>query len=144
MPKTACPITFVVGGNVRAPLLALSAPLSFWGGIDIMTGEICDVTHPERGASITGRVLLLPATKGSTAGPGALLECLFAPSAPAAILTFGPDIVVTIASRMQARLGGPCTPVGHLSDVDFARCTAFVDGTSGELSANGALTVWTD
>ena len=49
-------------GAVSGPVLALSAPLSFWGGVDPATGRIIQVRHPQCGASIAGTVLALPGT----------------------------------------------------------------------------------
>ena len=50
----------VAGKAADAEALVLSAPISFWGGVDPKSGRIADVRHPEHGQSIAGRVLCLP------------------------------------------------------------------------------------
>ena len=62
----------------RATALALTAPISFWGGVDPKTGVIADARHPEFGQSIAGRVLLVPATVGSSSAAAILLELVHA------------------------------------------------------------------
>ena len=37
----------VAGHAGSGPALVLSAPISFWGGVDPKTGTIVDVRHPE-------------------------------------------------------------------------------------------------
>ncbi|MEM7567846.1 MAG: DUF126 domain-containing protein, partial [Pseudomonadota bacterium] len=44
---------------IEAPLLARPAALSFWGGLDVETGQIIDREHPAYGAVLSGRILCL-------------------------------------------------------------------------------------
>ena len=44
--------------------LRLTEPLSFWGGIDPLTGRIIDASHPQVGESIAGKVLRMPYSRG--------------------------------------------------------------------------------
>lgn len=87
----------LVAGRAAGRLLVLEAPLSFWGGVDARSGEVIDVHHPQRGECIADTVLVLPATRGSTAAPGALLELLERGRGPAAIVTASPDPVALVA-----------------------------------------------
>ena len=64
----------VEGAAVEAPSLILSAPISFWGGVDPKTGDIIDARHPERGINIADCVLGLPSTIGSSSASAVLLE----------------------------------------------------------------------
>ena len=64
----------VAGEAGSGPALVLSAPISFWGGVDPTTGTIVDVRHPEHGETIAGRVLFLPATIGSSSASAVLME----------------------------------------------------------------------
>ena len=52
-------------GTGAGTVLALTAPISFWGGVDPRTGTIIDARHPQCGQSVAGRVLGLPGTIGS-------------------------------------------------------------------------------
>ena len=65
-------------GAVGGTGLALTAPISFWGGIDPRTGLIIDARHPQRGIEIAGRVLALPGTIGSSSASAVLLELVHA------------------------------------------------------------------
>ena len=61
--------------EVAGRALVLDEGLSLWGGMDPVTGELIDSRHPQRGALLTGRVLVTTISrKGalasrSTAGP---------------------------------------------------------------------------
>src|SRR5579863_8809014 len=78
-------IPLVPGAAGGAPL-RLDEPLSFWGGLDPATGLIIDRRHPQAGANIAGRALLMPAGRGSSGGSAILAEALRLGSGPAAIL----------------------------------------------------------
>ena len=52
--------TTILTGSASGPVLASREGLSFWGGIDPATGRIIDAHHPLHGASIRGKILLLP------------------------------------------------------------------------------------
>ena len=51
----------LVPGAASGPVLKLDEPLSFWGGLDSATGRIIDRLHPQHGASVAGRILMMPA-----------------------------------------------------------------------------------
>lgn len=110
--------TEVIAGNASGELLVLESPLSFWGGLDSGSGVIIDMHHPQHGACVKGRMLVVPGTKGSTAGPGALLETVFAGNGPAAILLTQPDLVVVIAMTALESMGAPAIPVFAIDAAD--------------------------
>ncbi|MGO4840421.1 DUF126 domain-containing protein, partial [Rhizobiaceae sp. 2RAB30] len=64
----------VSGQGAEGDALVLSAPISFWGGVDPASGRIADVRHPQHGAVIGGSVLFLPGTIGSSSASAVLLE----------------------------------------------------------------------
>ncbi len=51
----------IEGGPAAGVCLALTAPISFWGGVNPVSGEIIDARHPQRGLNIAGTILALPA-----------------------------------------------------------------------------------
>ena len=57
---TASAEILIPGEAAKGRALVLDAPISFWGGVDPMSGRIADVCHPQHGESISGRVLFLP------------------------------------------------------------------------------------
>ncbi len=82
-PAAAQGEILVAGEAGSGPALVLSAPISFWGGVDPKTGTIADVRHPEHGQSIAGRVLFLPGTIGSSSASAVLMELVHSGKAPA-------------------------------------------------------------
>ena len=49
----------LVAGEGRGPLLRLDQAISFWGGVDPVSGTIADPRHANYGASISGAVLAI-------------------------------------------------------------------------------------
>jgi predicted aconitase with swiveling domain len=100
----------VAGDAGEGDALVLSAPISFWGGVNPGTGEIADVRHPEHGYSIAGKVLFLPGTIGSSSASAVLLELVHAGHAPAALVLHEPDAILLLG-LIVAREMGLRTPV---------------------------------
>jgi predicted aconitase with swiveling domain len=116
----------LVDGTGAGPLLRLAEPLSFWGGIDPMTGTIIDVRHPQHGVSITGTVLALPAARGSSSSSSVLLELVAQGKAPAAILLGESDAILALGAVIAREMGWTPPPVLELSPADQARLPAMV------------------
>ena len=98
------------GPAVIAPALAVSAPISFWGGVHPRTGEIADPRHPDFRKGIAGRVLLVPSTIGSVSASAILLELVHAGAAPAAIALHEPDAILLLG-LIVAKEMGYATPI---------------------------------
>lgn len=109
----------------RPTALVLDEPLSLWGGVDPATGEIIDVHHPQHGAIVSGRVLVMPAGRGSSSSASVLAEAVRAGTAPAAIVLGEPDLILSIGSAVAEELYGVRVPVVVLSR---DRIGAMVDG----------------
>jgi len=101
----------LVAGSARGPALVLDEPLSFWGGIDPATGEVIDVRHPQRGANVAGRVLVLPSGRGSSSSSSVLAECVRAGTAPAAIVLSETDPILALGAIVARELYGRTIPV---------------------------------
>ncbi|MEO3386624.1 DUF126 domain-containing protein [Mesorhizobium sp. CAU 1741] len=95
--------------------LVLTAPISFWGGVEPATGRIADVRHPEHGQCIAGHVLFLPGTIGSSSASAVLLELVHAGKAPAALVLHEPDAILLLG-LVVAREMGWATPVAMRLD----------------------------
>lgn len=108
------PVQHLIVGDAVGDLLCLTCGLSFWGGVDTVTGEIVDGQHPQRGQNISGRMLVLPEPRGSTAAPGALLECILAGVAPAGIVLASRDVIPIAAILAGRFIGLPSIPVARL------------------------------
>jgi predicted aconitase with swiveling domain len=86
--------------------LNLTEPVSFWGGIDPRTGRIIDASHPQVGESITGKVLRMPYSRGSSSTPSVLAESLRLGTGPAAIVLERPDPMVVLGAVVARLLYG--------------------------------------
>ncbi len=109
----------LVAGSAAGPLLYGDAPLSFWGGYVALTGEIIDRRHPLSGRMAAGKILAIPFTKGSSTTSAVLLEAVRRGTAPAAILTAGPDTFLALASIVADEMYGRPVPVVALGDAYF-------------------------
>jgi len=112
-------VTLAPGDGEGAPL-RLDEPLSFWGGLDSTTGRIIDRWHPQSGARIAGRVLLMPAGRGSSSGSAALAEALRLGAGPAAILLLRRDAIVIVGALVAMELYARPCPVALVDERDWA------------------------
>ena len=95
-----------------APLaLVLDEPLSLWGGMDPASGELIDAHHPQRGANLTGRAVVMRSGRGSSSSASVLAEAVRAGVAPAAFLLGEPDLILSIGSAVAEELYGVRVPV---------------------------------
>lgn len=101
----------LVSGSAEGPVLVLEEPLSFWGGIDPATGDVIDVHHPQRGANVAGRVLVMPSGRGSSSSSSVLAEAVRAGTAPVAIVLLEPDPIVALGALVARELYGVAVPV---------------------------------
>nr|WP_047580307.1 DUF126 domain-containing protein [Methylobacterium sp. ZNC0032] len=106
------------GDAATGNCLALTAPISFWGGVDPASGTIIDARHPERGQNIAGRILALPGTIGSSSASAVLLELVHAGKAPAALLMDAPDAILLLGLVVAREMGWPTPPAFHLPAAD--------------------------
>jgi predicted aconitase with swiveling domain len=110
----------IVPGEAQGEALVTSDALSFWGGYDFTTGTIIDTHHPLAGVRAAGRILAVPFSKGSSTTTAVLLEAVRAGTAPAAILTTGPDAFFALASIVADVMYGKPFPVVALEAEAFA------------------------
>ena len=110
----------IPGPAASGEAFVLAAPISFWGGVDPFTGDIVDVRHPDCGRNITGTVLALPGTIGSSSASAVLLELVRTGRAPAAIILHEPDAILLLG-LIVAREMGWATPMALKLDRDLQR-----------------------
>ncbi|MEY3019556.1 MAG: hypothetical protein RLZZ272_540 [Actinomycetota bacterium] len=82
--------------GVEGEALVLDEPLSFWGGLDPEDGRIIDAHHPQHGAVVTGRVLVMPSGRGSSSASSVIAEALRLGTAPSAIVLATTDPIVVV------------------------------------------------
>lgn len=100
----------VAGEPGSGEALVLTAPISFWGGVDPKSGRIVDVRHPQYGETISGKVLFLPGTIGSSSASAVLMELVHSGHAPAVIVMHEPDAILLLGLIVAKEMGWS-TPV---------------------------------
>jgi predicted aconitase with swiveling domain len=125
-------------GRAVGQALVLTHPLSFWGGVDAIGGVVSDPRHPQHGASIKDRVLVLPATVGSSSSSAIMLELLRHGTAPAAILLGHVDAILPLGVVVAAELGHATIPV---LEVPLALLNAIPDGATVRVELDGSVAV---
>lgn len=127
----------VEGASGTGEGLVLSAPISFWGGVDPKSGRIADVRHPQHGRSIAGTVLFLPGTIGSSSASAVLLELVSAGKAPAALVLHEPDAILLLGLVVAKEMGLQVPVAVRLDRTAFA---AFA-GKSVSVGGDGMVEV---
>jgi predicted aconitase with swiveling domain len=120
--------------TVEGRALVLSDGLSLWGGMDPATGEVIDAHHPQRGANLAGRVVVMPSARGSSSSASVLAESVRAGTAPTAILLGEPDLILAIGSAVAEELYGVTVPVVVLPSDELA---AVRDGDAVRIGPEG-------
>ena len=112
------------------PLLRLAAPISFWGGVDPVTGRVIEARHPNFGAELAGTILCLPGARGSSSGSSVLAEILRIGKGPRALVLAEPDGVLAVGALVAEELYGVGCPVVLASPPDLPDGTPvqIVDG----------------
>ena len=100
----------LIAGEAQGEVLALTHPISFWGGVDPRTGDIIDARHPERGINIAGKILALPAMIGSSSAAAVMLELIHAGKAPAALIMPDPDAILLLGVIVAHEMEWPTCP----------------------------------
>ena len=123
-------------GVARGPALVLREPLSLWGGLDPSNGEVIAPHHPQRGASLAGRVVVMPAARGSSSSSSVLAEAARAGVAPAALLLGEPDLILAIGAAVAEEMYGVRIPVLALPPEELA---GVPDGAPLEIMEDGTV-----
>ncbi len=128
----------VPGKAGEGPALILSAPISFWGGVDPKSGRIADVRHPECGQSISGKVLFLPGTIGSSSASAVLMELVHAGHAPAALVLHEPDAILLLGLIVAREMGWETPVAVKLPRDEFSpfKDRQVLVGADGEISVS--------
>ena len=116
---------------VTGQALVLDAPLSLWGGLEPTTGDIIDQRHPQCGANVTGRVLVMPVGKGSSSASSILLEAARLGTAPAAIVLAEMDGILALGAAVAREMYGVEVPVVVVDEGTYCRVRDGVLATIG-------------
>jgi len=120
-------------GTASGPVLVLGEPLSFWGGVDPVTGAIIDRRHPQHGTSVTGTILVMPAGRGSSSSSTVLAEAIRLGTGPAAIILREVDEIVLLGALVAEELYGITIPVVVATDEEYSM---FSTGEPADITAD--------
>ncbi|MFN4141719.1 aconitase X [Aestuariivirga sp.] len=109
----------ILSGMAAGRVVATREALSFWGGVDPGTGEVIDIHHPLHGTSLTGSILMMPASRGSCSGSGVLLDLILTGRGPAALIFTESEDVLTLGAIVAAEVFGKPLPVARVSSPVF-------------------------
>ncbi len=123
-------------GTASARALVLDEPLSLWGGMDPASGRLVDPHHPQHGALLTGRVLVMPAARGSSSSSSVLAEAARAGTAPAAILLGEMDLILAVGAAVAEELYDVRIPILVL---DGGQLAALPDGALLRITEGGTV-----
>jgi predicted aconitase/predicted aconitase with swiveling domain len=110
----------IIAGQASGQVLATDEGLSFWGGVDPLTGIVIDAHHPLCGQSLAGKVLVMPTTRGSCSGSGVTLDLALNGLAPAAFVFREAEDIVTLGAMIAGRMFDRNVPVLRLDAGEFA------------------------
>lgn len=128
----------VIPGRASGPVCRLAKPISLWGGVEPTTGKIIDPRHPDHGRDITGTVLVLPSTIGSSSSSAIMLELLRHGHAPAAVALGHVDAILTLGVIVAREMGYPSLPVVALDPEDVM---TLPDAGTATITEEGSLVI---
>lgn len=128
-----------VWGQAAGPVLSSPLELSFWGGVDPVSGTVIDRHHPLSGQRLTGRILVIPGGRGSCSGSGVMLELLLNGQGPAGLVFERPEDILTLGVIVAEELFAVSVPVVVLPPQDFRALSR-----AGYAAVNGDQVWWAD
>jgi predicted aconitase/predicted aconitase with swiveling domain len=131
------------GGCVIGPLLKSQVSLSFWGGIDPVSGIVIDQQHPLVGQSVTDTIFCLPSGRGSCTASQVLLELLLNDLAPKAIVLRDPDGLVAVGALVAQEIFGVSTTILCVGQEGFRQLLES-DATHALVGADGSVVLTSD
>lgn len=119
----------IADGDATGEVLVSTEPISFYGAVDVETGEFIEAGHQLEGKNVADKVLVFPRGKGSTVGSYVLYGLSKRGTAPAAIVNHETETIVATGAILGEI---PCVDgiedaAARFSDGDRVR----VDATNG-------------
>jgi len=130
--------TSLMEGAAEGPLLVLDDPVSFWGGVDPVSGRICDAHHAQVGEVVTGTILVMSGGRGSSSASTVLAEMIRTGTAPGAIVLGRPDAVIVLGAVVAAELYHLVMPIIM---VPAAEVAGMMSGENARVVEDGNLIV---
>jgi predicted aconitase with swiveling domain len=97
---------------------------------------VSDPRHPNHGDEVSGRILIIPATAGSSSSSAIMLELLRSNLAPAALILARHDGILALGVLVAREMGYDTIPVLEVS----AECAGSLpDGVEASIRPTGAI-----
>jgi uncharacterized protein len=129
------PASTLVAGYAHGQALKLTEPLNAWGGLDPDTGDIIHHSHPQRGQSLAGRVLVMQESRGSGTNAQVFAQAWANGNGPLAVVLAAPDYVLCVGAIVAHELYGVACPVVVANPDDYQLInggeTLVVEATEG-------------
>ena len=129
----------LVPGIASGEVLLLDEPLSFWGGFDPANGEIIDVHHPQAGALVGDKVLVIPSSRGSAGTPACIAETLRNGFGPLAFILGTADVNISVGVSVANRLYELEIPV---VEIEMNLITLFKGFSQIEIQTDGTVQIF--
>lgn len=108
-----------VSGNATATLLASDLELSFWGGVDHVTGEVIDHYHALHGQCLKDKILAIPGGRGSCSGSATILELIINGNGPKALILERTNEILAVGVFIAEEIFKKTIPMIVLSPDDY-------------------------
>lgn len=92
----------LVEGLATGELLVSHEPISFYGGVDPVTGKVVEPGHPLEGKSLASKILIFPYGKGSTVGSYVILRLRRRGLAPAGIVNVESEPIIVVGCMISS------------------------------------------
>ena len=130
----------LIDGAASGDIVLCQEGLSFWGGVDPNSGAIIDTKHPQWGQSLSGKMVMMPTSRGSCSGSGVLLALALCDNAPACLIFSEAEEILTLGALVCARIFDKTIPILRLAQATYDRVA---QAPSARLD-NGTLITPTD
>lgn len=124
MSQVKCRV--LVDGDASGEVLALEKDLSFWGAIDPLTGRVIDRRHPQFNEHISGKIIVMHRSVGSSSGSAILMESMYRGCGPAGIILGEPDQILTLGAVVASEMGYGSIPVLQMTPSDLPQLRGIV------------------
>ncbi|MEM3660783.1 MAG: DUF126 domain-containing protein [Thermoproteota archaeon] len=94
-------VKIVNTGFAKGALLISQQPISFFGGVDPLTGVIVEKNHPLEGVSLCRRILAVPSSKGSTVGSYVIYGLAKRSVAPSGVILGQKDSIISAGAILS-------------------------------------------
>jgi uncharacterized protein len=101
----------ITHGKTKGEAIVSKSPFGFYGAVDPGTGIVSDKRHELYGKNISGKILVFPEGRGSTAGAIAILELARCGTLPAAMINRITEPILATGAILAEKFYNVIVPV---------------------------------